>query len=662
MFGNRQNSQKPDDGLINKFQATFSDISRPTKCDPSGLATNDDLNYLSTLDSSGLRFTPFFDHSIPASDPHNSRQYHNTGSFNTAFHGPTGDLHTPQPEPNLMTPKTLLGQFAVAPLHTNYVDPFKDNPNMQQSAHEPQAIAPGNLNVACPPTTFVHSHLADGGANRSGEAVSLADDASPQNLSPHQLLISQDSHSPEREYRSQGDCQFRYQVTLNTPTAMMEDAKHPPTTYLNKARTYSLSIVDTAQPVTNEVAVHRTWIRVTFEDDEQASNPAAAWALWRNIRGHEAYRKEGNLYAIEFVDLSQENDGQTCDHIQLERISLDGFCVTWLSDPTTGHQGCSMGVRFHFLSTDFSHAKGVKGAPIKLCAKTEAVTLNRAEISYCKVKLFREHGAERKMFNEVSQLKRAIVRCRQDFVKAENGGEDIGKRKRGRRTVSYYSNKKIEGERKNELQRDLDKELAMIQNRFHSNRPVTKFSLRGRAKDDPDLFPIIMEDDEGQRIDRMDEPNLQPLTPSSTLGSLSRNLSYSYTDHGSARPRQDRTPSTSSLSPQASLASIDSKRNAPVACFYLRFQTQGAQQDNYYTAVYLTERTAKELKTKISHKKRFNQDHKLQLFQVKKGIKIMIDDDVVLRIPNGQDMIAEISEIPSNMAASGSTIEVKLDV
>ena len=78
--------------------------------------------------------------------------------------------------------------------------------------------------------------------------------------------------------------------------------------------------------------------------------------------------------------------------------------------------------------------------------------------------------------------------------------------------------------------------------------------------------------------------------------------------------------------------------------------------------MYLTERTAKELMAKISHKQRFSQDHIVHLFLVKNGMKIIIDDDVVQRIPDGQDMIAEVYEISSNMATGGgSTIEVRLD-
>jgi CP2 transcription factor. len=55
-----------------------------------------------------------------------------------------------------------------------------------------------------------------------------------------------------------------------------------------------------------------------------------------------------------------------------------------------------------------------------------------AEMSFCIVKLFRDHGAERKMFNDVSQLKRAIEKRKQDFVKVQGGSDSLGKRKRGK--------------------------------------------------------------------------------------------------------------------------------------------------------------------------------------------------------------------------------------
>lgn len=226
------------------------------------------------------------------------------------------------------------------------------------------------------------------------------------------------------------------------------------------------------------------------------------------------------------VDLVQENENHTYP-IQLERTSLDGFSVTWCADSTTRMPSCTIGIRFNFLSTDFSHSKGVKGARLRLCAKTETTMPGTAELSFCSVKLFRDHGAERKMFNDVAQLKRAIEKRKKDFVKAESGSVNLGKRKRSR--LSYTSDNVPENERKAELRRSLDAELAIMQSRFYSNRPVTNFCLTGDEKDDPDLFPIYIVDDEAQKTDK-GQPNLQTVTPPSTSISASRELSHSSTE------------------------------------------------------------------------------------------------------------------------------------
>lgn len=62
---------------------------------------------------------------------------------------------------------------------------------------------------------------------------------------------------------------------------------------------------------------------------------------------------------------------------------------------------CSLNVRFNFLSKDFSYSKGVKGASLRLCVKTETATIasNNPELSFYTVKLFRDHGAERMKYD-----------------------------------------------------------------------------------------------------------------------------------------------------------------------------------------------------------------------------------------------------------------------
>jgi hypothetical protein len=108
--------------------------------------------------------------------------------------------------------------------------------------------------------------------------------------------------------------------------------------------------------------------------------------------------------------------------------------------------------------------------------------------------------------------------------------------------------------------------------------------------------------------------------------------------------------------------------DVPVACFYIRFPHIDQTQDDYYRAVYLTERTVRDLMDKISMKQHIDPQRIVRVLRVNKnGLKIMVDDDVVRELPDGQDMVVEISETPTfdGSAATepdnrGSGVEVKL--
>lgn len=84
------------------------------------------------------------------------------------------------------------------------------------------------------------------------------------------------------------------------------------------------------------------------------------------------------------------------------------------------------------------------------------------------------------------------------------------------------------------------------------------------------------------------------------------------------------------------------------ACFYVRFWENGERLPDYYHAIYLAERTVWNLVKKISEKQNFDPARVAFIIQVNKnGTPIMIDDDVVRGIPEGQDMIAYIYEATS---------------
>lgn len=243
--------------------------------------------------------------------------------------------------------------------------------------------------------------------------------------------------------------------------------------------------------------------------------PSTCWQLWKEGRGlNEAHQRGGKLLAVEYVDpLQGGNEAQAHRQIQIEQMSFDGFCVTWTANPATGTSDCTVPVRFNFLSTDFSHSKGVKGIPVRLCTKTELLapgdetgSLREPEVCYCKVKLFRDHGAERKLSNDVAHVKKTIEKLKQQVSQAEMGG-GYGKRKRGnnvsanmkgsdrskaskhKRTWSFGSQEDDSSEKMSQ-EDDLQSKLAMMQEMFSSPRSVSVLALRGEEGDDPDLHPV----------------------------------------------------------------------------------------------------------------------------------------------------------------------------
>ena len=323
---------------------------------------------------------------------------------------------------------------------------------------------------------------------------------------------------------------------------MVKHAREIPITYLNKGQAYNLSVIDSNPPMVNSAPVrYRTFVRVSFEEEEQRSKPATCWQLWKEGRGSsEAHQRGGKLLAVEYVEPFQGGGDDLKRQIQVEQMSFDGFCVTWIANPATGSAECSIPVRFNFLSTDFSHSKGVKGIPVRLCAKTELISPDEesgvsreAEVCYCKVKLFRDHGAERKLSNDVAHVKKTIEKLKQQIAQAEMGG-GFGKRKRGSNTSANlrasdkskapkhkrtWSMSSQDGApEKISMEDDLQAKLATMQDMFTSTRSVSILGLRGDEEDDPDLYPVQLPA-EGEFV-KMEGLSRQNTTASQSMESL----------------------------------------------------------------------------------------------------------------------------------------------
>jgi hypothetical protein len=84
-----------------------------------------------------------------------------------------------------------------------------------------------------------------------------------------------------------------------------------------------------------------------------------------------------------------------------------------------------------------------------------------------------------------------------------------------------------------------------------------------------------------------------------------------------------------------------------VACFFVQPRIAGKQpDDNYFRAVYLMDRTLKELVAGIARKINIEPTQVTRTIRVnQKGLQILLDDAGVQAIPEQQDMAAEFQEI-----------------
>ncbi|KAI0813512.1 CP2 transcription factor-domain-containing protein [Xylaria sp. FL0064] len=764
MFRQRTSSQKPGDELLANFRQQFPEISTtgaasssaaaqpPLAGDNSALrpqVPTPDRHHHAAQDAfrdqdptpraSGAewRFTPSlldpnsFSFSAFASQP--PGYYTPTpGGTNTLYHHQAGDLHTPSLGigMGLNTPLSLPTsdgtihagaggmmeiphfQPAMAPQHFHQsFNPFIQ-PAPQQPSFAPSSFVQHDTGYE----TMDHDGSplsSEGRVERMGSMDATFHPQSPpvMGFQPRHFGMAPMAHvlPPTAD-------KFRFHCTLNAPTAMIKHADEIPVTYLNKGQAYSLSVIDTNATLPAVPGIkYRTFIRISFEDEQQRQKPGVCWSLWKEGRGtNEAHQRGGKLQAVEYVEAGQPAEGDDKrTRIELESSSFDGFCVTW-TPGVNGAAECNIAVRFNFLSTDFSHSKGVKGIPVRLCAKTSVVSTAESpppddpvfEICYCKVKLFRDHGAERKLANDVAHVKKTIDKLKQQILQAESGGKDFGKRKRGgahakahdhqrpgkapkhKRTWSMSSASSADGgsggNARSSLEDDLNFKLQTLQDMFGSTRVVSILYLRGDEADDPDLHPVSLsgESVDLSRVDSKEsaawrvrsarnsvaESSLVSPSPSSlSLQSQATGAAQWIERHTSGDSRQlsdqptkvaTKTDDDGNLSNWIEALGVDPSYKPPtekpvksIACFYVvKKQPINSDRRELHRAVYLTERSISNFISRVAAKWSLDPARVTRAVRVLGGgLEVQMDDDVIRELSEGQDMVLEVAEVDLNV-------------
>ncbi|KAG6016549.1 hypothetical protein E4U43_003544 [Claviceps pusilla] len=777
MFRQRTSSQKPGDELLANFRQQFpevavvtSEASAPSIAQTTTAASNPVINVPSqdqrmpNLDHDAFhdqdptprashepwRFTP----SLLDPNSYAFNAFANAppgyytptpGGSNTLFHSQAGDLHTPTlGAGGIGTPLSLptsgdtidtipssaavLDMAGFQPLQPHQFHHF--NPFVQ-TAQPPPPLPPPPPPLSQPPqayapSSFVHQDTGYETMEQDGPHGLEVTPPQQADILPSQKAMSRLQMSHELPPNAE---KFRFHSTLNAPTAMIRQADEIPITYLNKGQAYVLSVVDTSISTPSPPgSKYRTFVRVSFEEGEQRQKPSVCWGLWKEGRGtNEAHQRGGKLQAVEYVETGQATDsGDNRPRIELESFSFDGFCVTWTPGANAPPE-LSLAVRFNFLSTDFSHSKGVKGIPVRLCAKTTLIPADgvskdetSSEVCFCKVKLFRDHGAERKLSNDVAHVKKSIDKLKQQLSQIESGIKDFGKRKRLSSAVKMNETQRPEKVQKHKrtwsmssassagagggygneggasgktLEEDLQMKLQTLQDMFTSTRPVSILYLRGEEQDDPDLFPVSLPGDMSppNRLEIRDGPSWRAhSTKSSVTDSMASpcpsSLSLVSQVSGGVwqnaegamvlgKPleqlsRVNRTDDSGTLSGWIEALGVDpsyrppsEQMEKPVACFYVQHVDRpDLEKPSYHRAIYLSKRTVDEFNGRVARKWGIPPSKILRSIHVLgDGLEVEMDDDIVRELKEGQDMRMEVEEVTEQPVQIKSEWEMSVD-
>lgn len=107
-------------------------------------------------------------------------------------------------------------------------------------------------------------------------------------------------------------------------------------------------------------------------------------------------------FSFLLLDIARSSGAQAIECRRFDRISFK-----W-----NGELGASVHIRFKCLSTDFSRIKGVKGIPLRLQIESMQSHQSEPERTYCRIKLFRDKGAERKNKDDAKHIERQLEKNR----------------------------------------------------------------------------------------------------------------------------------------------------------------------------------------------------------------------------------------------------------
>eukprot|EP00117_Sycon_ciliatum_P045410 scpid32861/ scgid32641/ Grainyhead-like protein 2 homolog; Transcription factor CP2-like 3 len=298
-------------------------------------------------------------------------------------------LLSSSPTPLLSSPTTVAGSSASATVQTTTsITPPPPPPLPLRPVTSPSSQAPA--------TSFAAA-LEDAGATAASATSHTSGRSLKRNVLSEEVLSQEEESSAQcsRIFESQE----RFEHVLEAPTSMMTPRGEDTVTYLNKGQFYAIHSSYNHADTDGELpALVRSEVYLVFREEKDAQSELGYWDYWHSQQANPNQR-------------GLEIDQRSFRNIQeVDTIANNAYSFKWNPAETA-----RVVVRVNCLSTEFSTQKGVKGIPLFLMMDTyedvnASMESEPAHRCYCKVKVFRDKGAERKNKDESKSADRRMAK------------------------------------------------------------------------------------------------------------------------------------------------------------------------------------------------------------------------------------------------------------
>ncbi|XP_065836862.1 grainyhead-like protein 2 homolog isoform X2 [Oscarella lobularis] len=206
-----------------------------------------------------------------------------------------------------------------------------------------------------------------------------------------------------------------YRYTLDAPTSVVQKRGEDSLTYLNKGQFYSITVESLLEKSAIEVDHVKSIVQLVFREKDAASE-LGLWQYWYSQQANP------NQRAFDVGKKLSPKPSSSSFHCILDRKSCQHVDMDLIDDMAYNASGfvwnpqvpAKIVLRINCLSTEFSSQKGVKGIPLYLQVDTYEDLVNASadpvHRACCRIKIFRDKGAERKNKDESKSAEKRLQR------------------------------------------------------------------------------------------------------------------------------------------------------------------------------------------------------------------------------------------------------------